>query len=71
MHPHKDKKERTSPQKNLPSKIRAGRQDISGIRSFEQTPSDNAAGTRPDVPPHELFYLFTASIILEKKVFIR
>ena len=77
MHHPKDKTDKTGkagnffPGEVLSPKIWTGRKDNPEIRSFEQTPSDNPTGAAPEVAPDELFHLFTASIILQKKVFIR
>jgi len=66
MQTYKDETSKTFPGKVLPAKE---------MRMFQQTPSDNMHGTKygikPDVPPHELFHLFTAGIIIQDKVFIR
>jgi len=74
MQHYKDETGKTLPGKVLPSKAQASYRNVPEIRAFEQTPSVNAYGIRPDrpeVPPHELFHLFTAGIIIQDKVFVR
>lgn len=48
---------------------------IQTMQPFAQTPSDGAFGIatqqKQEMPPDQRFHYFTASIIMEEKVFIR